>query len=101
MSHQFHPNRNLNRRALLERLGFAAAIAWLGGNATATDTPARSIVDVHHHHYPPTFVSELARADQTLTAAKEWSPSRSLEDMDAAGVALSRLEEAKSELQSL
>jgi 6-methylsalicylate decarboxylase len=77
------------RRDALERLGLAAAVALLSDRAPAAEKPKPSIIDVHHHFYPPAFVTELERANQNLAAAKDWSPARSLEDMDAAGVAWS------------
>jgi 6-methylsalicylate decarboxylase len=75
-----------SRREALERLGLAAALAFAHRNATAAESPRR-IIDVHHHFYPPTLVTELDRAGQTLAGAKDWTPARSLADMDAAGVA--------------
>jgi predicted TIM-barrel fold metal-dependent hydrolase len=75
-----------NRRAAIERLAMLGAAALLTPRGSAAEPPAR-IIDVHHHFYPPTFVTELGRANQTLAAAKEWSAARSLEDMDKAGVA--------------
>src|SRR3984957_11243913 len=63
--------------------------ALLGRIGSAADTEPRTIIDVHHHFYPPAFVTELERTNQNLAAAKEWSPAKSLEDMDQAGVAAS------------
>lgn len=79
---------NPSRRAVLESLALLGASALLP-HARAAGKEQRNIIDVHHHFYPPTFVTELARANQTLAAAKEWSPARSLEDMDKAGVSKS------------
>ena len=87
-----HPDsmtRNLNRRAVMESLAALGAGALMARHGTAAEKETRTIIDVHHHFYPPTFVVELGRADQTLTAAKEWSPAKSLEDMDKAGVVTS------------
>jgi predicted TIM-barrel fold metal-dependent hydrolase len=78
-----------NRRAVLESLAVLGAGSFLARNGTGAGRETRAIIDVHHHFYPPTFVVELGRADQTLAAAKEWSAARSLEDMDKAGVATS------------
>lgn len=49
------------------------------------------LIDVHHHFYPPDFVTALANANQNLAAAKDWAPARSLEDMDKAGVSTAML----------
>lgn len=75
------------RRTILQQWGTAGAGALAARLASAANGSS-STIDVHHHLYPPTFVAALAKADQTTAAAKEWSPARSLEDMDAAGVAL-------------
>src|ERR1035441_50237 len=80
-------NRNPRRREVLERLAVVGAGALLARSGSAADSAPRTIIDVHHHLYPPTYVTELGRANQTLAAAKDWSPERSLEDMDKAGVA--------------
>jgi predicted TIM-barrel fold metal-dependent hydrolase len=76
-----------NRREILEGLAALGAGVALARHGSGANKEPRSIIDVHHHLYPPTFVTELGRADQTLAAATEWSPARSLEDMDKAGVA--------------
>jgi predicted TIM-barrel fold metal-dependent hydrolase len=75
-----------SRREALERLSLATAFAFAHRSATAAESPRR-VIDVHHHFYPPTLVTELDRAGQTLAGAKDWTPTRSLDDMDAAGVA--------------
>jgi 6-methylsalicylate decarboxylase len=80
---------NPSRREVLGSLAGLAAGTLVVRNGIAADKPARTIIDVHHHFYPPVFVEELGKANQTLAAAKDWSPARSLEDMDKAGVATS------------
>ena len=72
----------LSRRQVIAGLALAARGAAKNVGA---------LVDVHHHFYPPTFVAELERAKQNLTAAKEWTVSRSLEDMDKGGVSTAML----------
>lgn len=42
-------------------------------------------IDVHHHLAPPSYVEELKAALQAPTL--DWTPQRSIEDMDRAGVA--------------
>jgi predicted TIM-barrel fold metal-dependent hydrolase len=80
--------RNPNRRDVLESLAVLGAGALLARNVPAAEAPG-TIIDVHHHLYPPAYVTALGVANQTTAAAKEWSPARSLEDMDRAGVATS------------
>jgi predicted TIM-barrel fold metal-dependent hydrolase len=52
-----------------------------------TDAATRHRIDVHHHHYPPLYQSELERQRLGVPRALEWRPAHSIEDMDAAGVA--------------
>jgi predicted TIM-barrel fold metal-dependent hydrolase len=89
------------RRAFLARLGAAglgvAGVALLGGAGDRAQprraTPARGgLVDVHHHHVPPFWVSEhrdqiaAAFGGMMSRAYFEWTPERALEAMDRAGV---------------
>jgi 6-methylsalicylate decarboxylase len=78
--------RNLSRREILERLAIAGAGALLTGDGAAAVSKSATLVDVHHHFYPPGLVTELDRAKQNLAGAKDWTPARSVEDMDKAGV---------------
>lgn len=83
--------RNPNRRDVLQALAALATGALATRPAlaagSASSKAARTVVDVHHHFYPPAYVAALGTANQTSAIAKEWSPERSLEDMDKAGVA--------------
>src|SRR5258708_1335649 len=47
--------------------------------------PAPHRIDVHHHIVSPGFVEELRSLLQPPTL--NWTPERSIEDMDRAGVA--------------
>ncbi len=76
----------LSRRELLDGFALAGAGALLAGNVHAAISSAAALIDVHHHFYPPEFVAALVRGNQNLTAAKDWTPERSLADMDKAGV---------------
>ena len=84
---------NPPRRAILQSLAILSAgtlASSLGGRGLhAAPPPARRIIDVHHHVSPPSWVTELARANQAgaLTAARDWAVEKSLADMDKAGVA--------------
>ena len=50
-----------------------------------TTTKAHRI-DVHHHHTPPPYLAALT-ARNILGPVREWTPEKSLADMDKAGVA--------------
>ncbi|HEV8437670.1 MAG TPA: amidohydrolase family protein [Methylomirabilota bacterium] len=56
--------------------------------AAERPTPAQRI-DVHHHHAPPGFVAEITRRQTGQRPLMEWTPAKSIEDMDRAGVATS------------
>jgi len=51
----------------------------------ATGKPHR--IDVHHHFAPPAWLSHVAGRELLQKANTEWTPARSIEDMDEAGVA--------------
>lgn len=81
----------LNRRQFLDRLAFAGAAGLLPRNSFAAVPDSAQLIDVHHHFYPPAFVTALEAANQNLAAARQWMPARSLEDMDKAGVSTAML----------
>jgi 6-methylsalicylate decarboxylase len=64
-------------------LGYGAAAA--GVPAVAQARPHR--IDVHHHISPPLWVEALKRARLDTPPVNNWTPQRSLDDMDKAGVA--------------
>src|SRR2546428_4360580 len=69
----------MNKREFLAALAaLAAAPAW-------AQAPARGQrIDVHHHVVPPEYLAAIAgRRDNRVP---DWSPARSLEEMDRAGI---------------
>ncbi len=83
------------RRDFLGRLAALGAAAILppaeafaqkrkAGGTTRT-RPHR--IDVHHHILPPAYMGEIA--SRRLGATVQWSPARSIEDMDKSGIATS------------
>jgi len=73
------------RREFLTGLGAAAAATLLPAPAWAA-TPAGAI-DVHHHVFPPEFLT-VARANSVSPAViEQWTLARSIEEMDRNGVA--------------
>ncbi len=44
-------------------------------------------IDVHHHHAPPGLIREVVVRKTGQHALIEWTPEKSIEDMDKAGVA--------------
>jgi len=79
---------NHGRRTFLTGLAAVGARLFLGGGrAEAQTPPAPRRVDVHHHVAPPRYVAELAPRRLLQPVSVSWTPARSLEDMDRAGVA--------------
>src|SRR5262245_40777308 len=83
------------RRNLLA--GGAAALG-LGAMSLAAPAPAqtqpasRTRIDVHHHFIPPFHVEAMMKPGRRTGAAPpQWSPERSLEEMDRSGIATSIL----------
>jgi 6-methylsalicylate decarboxylase len=84
----------LNRRNFIAG---AAAMAAIGlgryGNAAAQTTevtkPYR--IDVHHHLSPPTYIAASNTSHFGDPLMKNWTPEKSLQDMDQAGVAVAIL----------
>jgi 6-methylsalicylate decarboxylase len=44
-------------------------------------------IDVHHHFAPPKWIAAVTGRELLQRANTEWTPARSIEDMDKAGVA--------------
>ena len=61
------------------------AAAGVVSNAAAQDKPHR--IDVHHHISPPTWLDAVKKAKLDNPPLANWSPQKSLDDMDKAGIA--------------
>jgi 6-methylsalicylate decarboxylase len=73
------------RHVLLGGLG----AALLGGSANAAAKPHR--IDVHHHVVPPIWVEAVKKAKLDNPPMTNWTPEKSLDDMDKAGIATAML----------
>ena len=67
--------------------GLAAGL--LSSAASAAVKPMR--IDVHHHVVPPVWVDAVKRAKLDNPPMTNWTPEKSLEDMDKAGVTTAML----------
>jgi predicted TIM-barrel fold metal-dependent hydrolase len=77
----------LSRRSVL---GGTAGLALSGlvPSPGSAETPTKAaLVDVHHHLAPPAYIADLKKRKLGLPQTLEWTPEKSLADMDAAGVA--------------
>ena len=85
-----------HRRNFLSRLG-ALGLATQGARARAQTTPLAATValphriDIHHHFSPPQWIAEVKNRELLQRANAQWTPARSIEDMDEAGVASAML----------
>jgi len=93
-------NPGLRYPRQVTRRQFIAGLASLGAGATlprslswaqephvAPATPFR--IDVHHHFSSPGFIAEISSRNTGQLPLQEWTPTKSLEDMDRNGVATS------------
>lgn len=82
------------RRRFLQGGAALAAGALLPGcealPKTAAAAPAHRI-DIHHHLLPPKYVAELPKLVKGESPPTNWTPARSLDDMDKNGIAMSML----------
>jgi 6-methylsalicylate decarboxylase len=84
----------LNRRYFMAG---AAALATAGlarpqGAAAQTTEPAKPYrIDVHHHLSPPAYIAAANAGNFGEPPMKNWTPEKTLEDMDKAGVAVAML----------
>jgi len=80
--------RGIARREFLSGMAVLGAGALVSRHEAeaqmATAKPHR--IDVHHHHTPPPYVAAIT-AKNVAGPVRDWTPEKSLADMDKAGVA--------------
>ena len=76
-----------SRRRFLVGLGATAAAAAMPAPAVLSQ-PARTIIDVHHHFYPPAYVQmqKTYQGARIAPAIVNWTVAQSIEQMDKNGV---------------
>ena len=81
--------RTLTRRGLLGAACCCVGAAALGARCEAATSDVAAI-DVHHHVIPPAWINgarkEIEATNRNTAKITDWTPARSLEDMDANGV---------------
>jgi predicted TIM-barrel fold metal-dependent hydrolase len=77
------------RRNFLAGAAFAAGAA-LSGPAWPQAKGA-GLIDVHHHLAPPAYIPELVKRNTNQRPLIEWTPEKTLETMDQAGISTSIL----------
>jgi len=84
---------DLDRRSFLTTaIASVALAASRGGDwlAAFTQPPAPANaqrIDMHHHFAPPAWVAEVKGRPLLQTANTNWTPAKSIDDMDRGGVA--------------
>jgi 6-methylsalicylate decarboxylase len=87
----------LNRRGFMLGVTGAAVMAAAGlgkppSAAAQTTEPAKPYrIDVHHHLSPPAYIAASNANNFGEPPMKNWTPEKSLQDMDKAGVAVAML----------
>jgi len=76
------------RREFLTGMAALGAGVLLGRADTEAQMPATKPhrIDVHHHHTPPPYLAAITARNIT-GPVRDWTPEKSLADMDRAGVA--------------
>jgi predicted TIM-barrel fold metal-dependent hydrolase len=84
----------LNRRNFMAGAA-ALATAGLAGPQRAVAQTAETTkpyrIDVHHHLSPPAYIAAANAGNFGEAPMKNWTPEKTLEDMDKAGVAVAML----------
>src|SRR5690349_5929723 len=82
-------DRVSRRRFLAEGIAAGAALG-LGVSAAAAQGEKPHRIDVHHHLAPPRWIADVVVGRKTgQRPLADWTPQRSIEDMDRSGVATS------------
>src|SRR5689334_22840768 len=76
----------LSRRQVLSGLAAGAGVLALPHPARTDEPPPRRI-DVHHHFFPPDWLSRTQPPPGPAPAQRDWSQARVLELMDQSGIA--------------
>jgi predicted TIM-barrel fold metal-dependent hydrolase len=71
------------------RRTFLASLATVGALGTRAQGTRPHRIDVHNHLTPPGYLAELNPKGLLTRQSIDWTPARSIEDMDRAGVAKS------------
>jgi 6-methylsalicylate decarboxylase len=83
-------DEGLSRRGFMAGLGAAGAAAVLPAPAVRAQG-ARTLIDTHHHFYPPSYLQtqkdyEGKRNIPPFPGVFDWTPARTIENMDKNGI---------------
>ena len=88
------PGAALNRRNFMAGAAAMAALGLAGSEraaAQATEPAKPYRIDVHHHLSPPTYIAASNAGYFGDPLMKNWTPEKTIADMDKAGVAVAML----------
>ena len=77
------------RRRFLANSAAATAFGVFGNLGTAISQTNPRRIDVHHHLSSPGFIREISSRKTGQALLEQWTPAKSIEDMDKGGVATS------------
>lgn len=85
----------LTRRKFMVGLGAVGTTTMLGAPALRAQ-PAKTVIDTHHHFYPPAYLKRWedwddARKLRHFPGVYEWTPVKAVEQMDKNGIRLAVL----------
>jgi 6-methylsalicylate decarboxylase len=80
---------SLPRRRFLTQAGAIGALGAFGAVGSVAQTTQPHRIDIHHHILPPSYMDAIA--SRRGGPVPNWSPARSLDEMDATGIATSML----------
>ena len=91
------PNSSaVTRRRFLASLGAFGAVSVLSEIGARAQAPAALPskayrIDVHHHFSAPGFIAAISARKTNQRPLEQWTPAKSIEDMDKSGVATSMI----------
>lgn len=81
-------------RLPIARGHFLGGLAAAGAGVLASDQafaqsarPPRPVIDIHHHLSPAGFIAAIHDHHTNQLPLEKWTPAKSIENMDAAGIA--------------
>src|SRR5579862_2535913 len=85
----FNDSKRFQRREILAGLAVLGAAALIpdGLSSAQTKIAPAARIDTHHHVSSPGYIAAIAARKTGQRALIEWTPEKSLEEMDKAGVA--------------
>ncbi len=91
MTRYHSTTRFAERRANFDHTVNQVMATKIASDEVGGKTQRSAIIDVHHHIAPPVYVADTKLRSRPNKTYFDWSPQKSLEDMDRAGVSIAVL----------